>query len=704
MFALSASAEAQLLWTSNNVRTSNARNHFANSIAFSPNGTMLLSGGSTIRLWDTATGLELRSIRADGFVTALAFSPDGLTFASGDADGHVRVWNVLTGQELYHFDAPYRVSSVVFSPADGNLLAAVARHTDAFFGTDSWLEAWIHLWDLKTGQQLYRWDISGTTQLSSRADQYLDPAEIAFLTNQQLYAVSSLFFQAWDLNPGQSLGITGFHPPGDSTALIGDYVAISPSGRRMARADNRRRTIGVWTRTHSLYETLRIQGEVAEVRSLAFPQEPGLSHDLLAIGRSYGTIRLWDIYLEQRVHSMSHGDEVHSIAISGDERFLASLSVGSLKVWTLGFAESIADQVYPVNHPISPLELPKTIRGTGSTYTLSPALPEGLNFNPSTRIINGTPTVVTPSPVEYTYKAAGVDDSLTFNISVYAPISFFGTVDDQTYLRTQPITPLILPEVTGGIAPLTYTLTPTLTEGLIFDPSTRTLSGTPTESTSSPVEYTYTATDANGVSNSLIFKIHVYAPVSFSDTISNQDYPRAQPITPLILPEALGGISPITYTLTPTLAEGLRFDASTRTLSGTPTSVTSVPLDFTYTATGADGSSDSLEFQISVYSPVSVEAETLPETFTVIGNYPNPFQSTTQLMFDLPRESRIRVEVMDLIGRQMLTVPATTVEAGWAKTINLSGDSLPAGFYLYRVVADSPEGSSFHTGSFVRVR
>ena len=75
------------------------------------------------------------------------------------------------------------------------------------------------------------------------------------------------------------------------------------------------------------------------------------------------------------------------------------------------------------------------------------------------------------------------------------------------------------------------------------------------------------------------------APVSFTDRIANQSFPRAQKIDPFILPEATGGTPPVVYGLTPTLPAGLTFDAITRTISGTPTVVTA-PTPYTYKATG----------------------------------------------------------------------------------------------------------------------
>ena len=105
-----------------------------------------------------------------------------------------------------------------------------------------------------------------------------------------------------------------------------------------------------------------------------------------------------------------------------------------------------------------------------------------------------------------------------------------------------------------------------------------------------------------------------------------------------------------------------------------------------------------------VGTAISEEETSLPENFTVLGNYPNPFQETTRLTFDLPWQSQIHVEVIDIVGRQVLTVPNHTVEAGWGKSIELNGNALSPGLYLYRLTADSPSEHVIQTGRFVRTR
>ena len=70
-------------------------------VVWSPDGTRLAVGTSPgIWLYDARTGAEVSLITGHSFrVNAVAFSPDGLTLASGSRDHTVRLWDVATGQE-----------------------------------------------------------------------------------------------------------------------------------------------------------------------------------------------------------------------------------------------------------------------------------------------------------------------------------------------------------------------------------------------------------------------------------------------------------------------------------------------------------------------------------------------------------------------------------------------------------------------------
>ena len=173
-------------------------------------------------------------------------------------------------------------------------------------------------------------------------------------------------------------------------------------------------------------------------------------------------------------------------------------------------------------------------------------------------------------------------------------------VPAQSYTEGTEIPPLELPAARGGNGPLTYTLTPSLPEGLTLNRRVRRLSGNPISPQDTTL-YTWTVTDADGDEDELTFTVTVVPDRPSFDNVSvpDQSYTEGTAITPFVLPEATGGNNPLTYTLTPSLPNGLTLDLATRRLSGNPIS----PQDttrYTWTVTDADGDEATLTFTIAI--------------------------------------------------------------------------------------------------------
>ncbi len=77
-----------------------------------------------------------------------------------------------------------------------------------------------------------------------------------------------------------------------------------------------------------------------------------------------------------------------------------------------------------------------------------------------------------------------------------------------------------------------------------------------------------------------------------------------------------------------------------------------------------------------------------PSLFTLHPAYPNPFNSTTSLRFDLPHSSHVSITLTDLTGRQVATLLEDRLTAGRHR-LTWNAKDYPAGMYLCRLQAGS---------------
>ena len=90
------------------------------SVAFAPDGRTILTGSEdmTARLWDAASGREIRRLTGHGDeVTSVAFAPDGRTILTGSKDKTARLWDAASGREIRRLEGHGdEVTSVAFAP------------------------------------------------------------------------------------------------------------------------------------------------------------------------------------------------------------------------------------------------------------------------------------------------------------------------------------------------------------------------------------------------------------------------------------------------------------------------------------------------------------------------------------------------------------------------------------------------------------
>lgn len=124
------------------------------AVAFSPNEKIVATGSQdeTVRLWDVATGYELRTLRGHtSYVSAVAFSPDGKLVCAGGREGELKVWNAETGELVHDLVGHSWVMNQVSFSADGKRIVSGAA------------DGRVIVWSVKTGEELTGIEGRGTS-------------------------------------------------------------------------------------------------------------------------------------------------------------------------------------------------------------------------------------------------------------------------------------------------------------------------------------------------------------------------------------------------------------------------------------------------------------------------------------------------------------------------------------------------------------
>lgn len=284
------------------------------SIAFSPNGQTLVSSNANceIHVWRVADQQRLLTLRGHtNWIRRAVFSPDGQIIASASEDATIKLWQIQTGQcQQTLSEHTGCVYVVAFSP-DGSLLASGSS------------DLTIRIWQISDGRCLQV--LSG--HQSSVTSVHFSPDGKRLVSS----GFDSLI-KIWDLETGTCLGTITEHDH------IVRTTEFSANGQLLVSASCDR-TVRIWNAEN--YQCLAIlSGHTGWVWQATFSPD----NRLVASCGADRSIRIWDLETQTCLHTLKgHNHQIWGLAFSPDQQTLASASEDqTIRIWQVNNGKCIA--------------------------------------------------------------------------------------------------------------------------------------------------------------------------------------------------------------------------------------------------------------------------------------------------------------------------------------------------------------------------
>lgn len=88
---------------------------------------------------------------------------------------------------------------------------------------------------------------------------------------------------------------------------------------------------------------------------------------------------------------------------------------------------------------------------------------------------------------------------------------------------------------------------------------------------------------------------------------------------------------------------------------------------------------------------ISTNVNLFPQNYTLFYNYPNPFNPSTIIKYELPADSRVTLKIYNITG-QLIKVLVNYIQTAGAHKIVFNGAGLPSGIYFDEIIAASLDG------------
>ena len=307
-----------------------------NVLQFSPDGTQIAVGSSIgVWLYDLNTGKEITMF--PGMCESIAFSPNGQFIASGGGkytfQAGFRLWEIATGQKVALIDGPPAVSALQFSE-DGETLLGLGNWGDS-----------ISKLNVETGE-------GNVKNIEDRSWEKIPrrsmPEPYALTDDKFAVGGENGKIQLWGTTIGEQLSTLSGHgedlknplieklqemiqgqppvPEGNNHVLV---LEFSPDGTKLA-SGSKDKTVRLWNTTTG-DELAILRKHTGWTNVLAFSP----NGERLASGGTDKTVHLWDTDTGKLITTLNkHLSSIAALSFSPDGRTLASGSAdGTIRFW-----------------------------------------------------------------------------------------------------------------------------------------------------------------------------------------------------------------------------------------------------------------------------------------------------------------------------------------------------------------------------------